>query len=182
MIDNLSEEQLKSNALELHALLGGLFKAEHQAIEKRLLQQDAEMTRLQFGILMMLAHGGTQTISELSRKLGVDPSTLVPAVDALERKELILRQRDPNDRRRVPLSLTEAGQALTQQINMLADDDPILVGLRGMTAESRQRLLQLLCELTQHTPGGAVLLANVRSKLAAYGAKEEHLLCTQLEE
>jgi len=182
MTDNVMEEQLKANALELRTLIGALFKAGHQAIEKRLLQQDAEMSWLQFGILMMLVHGGTQTLSELSRKLGADPSTLVPAVDALERKELILRQRDPDDRRRVPLSLTENGRALTQQIDTLADDDPILVGLRGMTAESRRELLQLLCELIRRTPESAVLLAHVRSKLAAYGAKEEHLLCTQSEE
>jgi DNA-binding MarR family transcriptional regulator len=33
----------------------------------------------------------------------LDPSTLVPAVDALERKGLAMRGQDPNDRRRNPL-------------------------------------------------------------------------------
>ena len=42
------------------------------------------------------------TSSELSRKFQVDPSTLVPTVNGLEKRGLIYRTRDTNDRRRQP--------------------------------------------------------------------------------
>ena len=105
MTDTETNERLQSRAMELRVLLSVIFKVAHQSMEKRLAQHASEMSKLQFSIIMMVAHQGSQTISELSRKIGVDPSTLVPSVDALERKKLIIRQRDTNDRRRIPLSM-----------------------------------------------------------------------------
>jgi DNA-binding MarR family transcriptional regulator len=46
---------------------------------------------------------------ELSRLLGIDPTTMVALVDELERADYVLRTRNTHDRRRYDLHLTEAG-------------------------------------------------------------------------
>lgn len=176
------DEQLLSNAMELRALLHLVFKSEQQAMEKRLTEYDAEISRLQFGIMMIIGHHGPQTITELSRPLGVDPSTLVPSVDALERKGLVVRGRDPNDRRRIPLSLTEEGQSLGDKVRGMGEDDPLLVGLQQVGTESAQQLLTLMCSLIHHIPRCAEMLEGAKTRLSAYGAKEEFLVCKQLDE
>jgi DNA-binding MarR family transcriptional regulator len=182
MTQNCTDEQLKSNVMELRALLHLVFKADHHAMEKRLASYDAEISRLQFGIMMMLNHHGDQTITELSRTLGVDPSTLVPSVDALERKGLVVRGRDPNDRRRIPLTLTADGLELGHQVRGMGEDDPLVMGLRQIGPEATQRLLALMCRLVHDIPDCASMLAGARSRLSAYGAKEEYLVCKQQDE
>jgi DNA-binding MarR family transcriptional regulator len=172
--------------MELRTLIAVVFKMGHQAMEKRLAEHDPDMSgfmsRLQFGVMMIIAHAGPQTISELSRKLSVDPSTLVPSVDALERKGLIVRGSDPTDRRRTPLSHTEAGEAFLHQIKVMGDDDPILIGLQKMGPDNVRQLLVLLCELIRNLPESRAVLDGVQSRLYAYGAKEEYLVCKQLSE
>jgi len=182
MSHNCTDKQLQSNVMELRALLHLVFKADHQAMEKRLASYDAEISRLQFGIMMMLSHHEDQTITELSRTLGVDPSTLVPSVDALERKGLVVRGRDPHDRRRIPLTLTADGLDLGHQVRGMGEDDPLLIGLRLIGPESIRRLLELMCRLVHNMPDCANMLAGARSRLSAYGAKEEYLVCKQQDE
>jgi len=64
----------------------------------------------QFALLnrIDLAQGSSQ--QELSRSLELDPSGLVSTVDDLEEQGLVERQRDPADRRRYALYLTESGR------------------------------------------------------------------------
>ena len=47
------------------------------------------------------------TLRELSDRMLVTPSTLVPVIDKLESEGLLVRGKDPDDRRRTPLELTE---------------------------------------------------------------------------
>lgn len=52
---------------------------------------------------------------ELSRLLGIDPTTMVALVDELERVGYVVRARNAHDRRRYDLGLTESGgQALEE--------------------------------------------------------------------
>jgi DNA-binding MarR family transcriptional regulator len=44
--------------------------------------------------------------------MGLDPSGLVGAIDELERMGLVARRRDPADRRRYALGLTDEGTAM----------------------------------------------------------------------
>ena len=49
--------------------------------------------------------------SELARAIGIEGPTLTHHLDALEEAGLVVRTRDPDDRRAVRLELTDAGRA-----------------------------------------------------------------------
>ena len=52
---------------------------------------------------------------ELSARLGIDPTIVVALVDALEDRRLLMRTRDPADRRRNTLAVTEDGRSVHKQ-------------------------------------------------------------------
>ncbi len=53
--------------------------------------------------------GGPLGQRDLGTRLGVDPSVLVTLLNALEDRDLVRRRRDPADRRRHIVEITEAG-------------------------------------------------------------------------
>lgn len=177
----MMDEKLHTRTVEFKLLIGALWKASASSTEKWLHEQDFGITRLQLGLLRVLQQDGAQTITELSRKFGVDPSTLVPTVDILERRELLTRGRDPNDRRRVPLTLTDAGQATVQKIPSVREGDPIYTALMGMGDDKASALLESILNLIDHMPDGAQILAEAIPRLHAHGAKEAYLVCKQRE-
>lgn len=162
--------------LELRILTAIIGKVSHMNLEQRLQELHIELSWLQHAILRMLAFEGNQTISMLSKTFMVDPSTLVPAVDSLERKGLILRQRDPNDRRRIPLAVTEAGQNLLLEISVVHDDDPLLVSLENMEASRVDDLLTLMRDLIRNFPDGEQMLANAAARIRT----QQHAIDTSM--
>jgi DNA-binding MarR family transcriptional regulator len=174
-----TDSQTLTQVLEFRVLLSSIWKASVQHVEARLAEAGLDLTRLQHGVLRIVSVEGPQTMSELSRKFGLDPSTLVPTLDALERKQLIQRERDPNDRRRIPISLTAAGVEAVQTIHPVGQDDPMMQALAHLGADDAQQLLTLLCQVLHHLPEGGDILANSQSQLAAYGAEERYLICKQ---
>ncbi|SDS35220.1 MarR family winged helix-turn-helix transcriptional regulator [Pseudomonas oryzae] len=72
------------------------------------------LTPMQLLILQVLAAEPRLTASALSGRVSLSPATLSGMLDRLEERGLLLRQRDPVDRRRQCLLLSEAGQALLQ--------------------------------------------------------------------
>ena len=121
----------------------------------------------------MLQHEGACTMSELSRKVMLDPSTLVPTIDNLERRKFIIKERDPNDRRRLPLSLTEQGLATIESIPLLDDDHPIIHSLDKLGEEPAEQLVELLRNLVMNLPDGEHLLEQAQSRMKPIFAKEE---------
>jgi DNA-binding MarR family transcriptional regulator len=66
------------------------------------------------GLLSVLDAGGTASQLDAARILRVAPSLVVGLADHLEQLGAIQRLRDPGDRRRQVLTLTDAGRALLQ--------------------------------------------------------------------
>jgi DNA-binding MarR family transcriptional regulator len=64
-----------------------------------------------FGLMNAIALTGGLSQQQLGRRLERDPSGLVGAIDELEAMGLVERRRDPADRRRYALTLTEEGTA-----------------------------------------------------------------------
>jgi DNA-binding MarR family transcriptional regulator len=60
---------------------------------------------------------GGCTLQELAAGLGVRPPTATEAVAALERKKLVAKHRDPQDRRVVRVRLTRKGEAAARRVS-----------------------------------------------------------------
>ena len=61
-------------------------------------------------LLRVLRAGGAMSQQDMASHLTVDPSTIVDLVDYLEKQELVVRSRNPADRRVSLLDLTPAGK------------------------------------------------------------------------
>ncbi|MFF5298086.1 MarR family winged helix-turn-helix transcriptional regulator [Streptomyces sp. NPDC013161] len=63
-----------------------------------------------FFVLAALAGGPELSQQDLSRLLNLDPTTVVTVIDEMERNAYVERRRNPADRRRYNLILTESGR------------------------------------------------------------------------
>ncbi len=81
-----------------------------------LLEKAAEKRLAKLGLntrtfFVLAAIGGESPPSQkdLSRLLGIDPTQVVALIDEMQASELVVRSRNPNDRRRYDLRLTPEG-------------------------------------------------------------------------
>ncbi len=70
------------------------------------------VTTPQLVVLGALRGQGSPSLGELARQVQLSPSTVVGIIDRLEDRALVQRSRDPVDRRRIQLTITEAGRNL----------------------------------------------------------------------
>jgi DNA-binding MarR family transcriptional regulator len=173
----VDREERRRMAMEIHMLGFAAAKTTLLAMESQGLLAEAGISMLQFRVLRTLRRR-PYTISELSPMLMVDPSTLVSVVDALERKGLAARGRDPHDRRRVPISLTEGGAKIAachpSKSPFAGQDNPLLQSIDAMGPERAALLLALLRELVGHLPDGEDILKHVSTWVRLHSAAEPH--------
>ncbi|GCE07110.1 MarR family winged helix-turn-helix transcriptional regulator [Dictyobacter aurantiacus] len=139
-------ERNVASADALRRLCGTVMKTARQELMQHLSEAGSDLSPHQFLALMNVS-GHTLTLGELSRAMGLDPSTLAPTVEVLVRKGLVQRDRDPQDRRRTLLSVTEAGGALLAQVTRQDEQGPLLSGLQALGEEKSHQLISLLEEL-----------------------------------
>lgn len=96
-----------------------------------------------FSVLSLVAHNAGITSRQLCSALGVLPPNLVGMVNALEKRELIVRKPHPRDGRAMGLHLTAAGQKLVRDAEKTAAQLESDVAARLTPAEQRT-LLRLL--------------------------------------
>lgn len=150
---------------EIRVLFMTLMKMSARARDHFFASRNIELSGMQYGILHTLSQRQF-TLSDLSKLFVLDPSTLLPVVDTLEQRGLVERERDPNDRRRVPLRLTSAGADLLKTCEGLHADDMLVKGLTEMGEEKTQQLLSLLRELVYHMPDGESILRDIQEQLS----------------
>ena len=83
----------------------------------RQLSAKFELTLSQTLILLSIPFDGI-TISDLSEKLGIDISTMTRNIQRIEKKNLISRLPNPDDKRSIKLLLSKRGATLTNSINL----------------------------------------------------------------
>ncbi len=99
-----------------------------------------------WGALSVLDAEGPITQQALGRCVGIDPSSMVATIDALEAAGLVERRPHPSDRRAHALAITPAGRAtLADGRRLAADAQEELLSL--LSAEERGQLHQTLLKL-----------------------------------
>jgi DNA-binding MarR family transcriptional regulator len=81
----------------------------------------AEISSVQYTILVVLDRLGEASQRELGDQADLDRSTIADLVARMERKGLIARRRDPVDARRNTVTLTDLGRAERERLRPLVD-------------------------------------------------------------
>jgi DNA-binding MarR family transcriptional regulator len=144
MPNELSPPELAE--VKSRVLLNWIFKLMIRDWDEYLRAHAVPISGLQYGVLRVLRHG-TQSLSDLSKRMLLNPATLVPVVDALVKQAYVRRERDPHDRRRVQLSLTESGAALVQQLTCQPYQDSYHRAWQTLTPAQQAQLLDLLQQI-----------------------------------
>ena len=96
--------------------------------------------RTQSRVLRLLAAGDISQ-RELQERLQIQPGSVSELISKLEQKGFLARRRNENDRRKVMLSLTQAGRRAAEAALNRSD---ITVHFDGLSWEEQGRLLELL--------------------------------------
>jgi DNA-binding MarR family transcriptional regulator len=161
--DGLSETV--AMAEQIRALCSVITKVARADLESNLKRHDSGITAIEHGVLRHLSRGVT-SMAEMSRLMGVAPSTLVYVVDGLTKKKLVNRGKDPKDRRREPLLLEKKGAQLFADSPKMDASSSLVKCLESMPASSRRELLVLLNELVKELTGSARLYLDAKSEEA----------------
>ena len=105
-----------------------------------------EVTTRQFAVLARLAELGPQSQNHLGRAAAMDAATIKGVVDRLARQGLVATTADPDDRRRLIVALSEAGQSLFRQ-TIAAALQVSHQTLEPLNAAEQTQLLGLLARL-----------------------------------
>jgi DNA-binding MarR family transcriptional regulator len=114
---------------------------------------ESELDRLgvtgrQFGVLTLLDADGPASQQQLARRIGVDRTTMVALIDALEEKQLVNRHRDPSNRRAYLLEVTAAGHRRLRDALAAVEtaERHVLAPLTGTESATLTRALQRLVQ------------------------------------
>lgn len=101
------------------------------------------------GLLRILQTDGPLTQNELGQKHGIDRTTTVQLIDALEKKELVIRCENPSDRRSNLIYLTPRGKKTLAQALKLAEKEQAEF-LSPLADQDRKSLQAVLLQLLNH--------------------------------
>lgn len=114
-----------------------------------------DLTPADAGLLRAVAREPGRSQQALASQLGAPATRLVALVDGLERRGLVERGRNPDDRRLNAVVLTDAGRALSGRLGQLAarHSDDLTAALDDAERRQLQTLLARMAEQQHLTPG-----------------------------
>lgn len=114
-------------------------------LERALVEEGLGITPAQARVLIALHFHGPLTQHALALHTDVDPSTMVPTLDVMEREGMAVREANPDDRRSYLVRLTARGERRVPRLFELWDgvEEELT---RDMSASERKTLLRILQE------------------------------------
>jgi DNA-binding MarR family transcriptional regulator len=160
-------------AEHIRALCSVITKTARVDLETHLKEHGSGITAIEHGVLRHLSHGVT-SMAEISRLMGIAPSTLVYVVDGMTKKKLVRRGKDPKDRRKEPLVLEDKGAVLFANTPRMDAGSSLVRSLQKMSASGRAELITLLTALVTDLagPGRLYLDAEADEAKMPKGRKE----------
>ena len=107
----------------------------------------------EYVVLSGLVDGPAQTQARLAEAVGRDKTRIIPILDALEARGLLVRSPDPADRRNKVVTLTEPGRALRTAVAtaISAAEEEVLGPLDAAERRTFRELLGRLYEDSRPT-------------------------------
>ena len=115
---------------------------------ERELLNECNLTWGGFTMLWVLWVWGTMDSSTLAAECGVAKGTMTGMVTTLEKRGLVARARDDEDRRRIEVALTEAGRDLIAELYPRFNGFEITL-TESLSADERRTLARLLRTVIQ---------------------------------
>jgi len=106
----------------------------------------------ELGVLLVLADHEPASQQQAAQRLGIDRTTMVALLDALEGKGLVSRHPHADDRRRNVVELTDAGQDTLRRATR-ASDDAEREFLAPLSPRAAQQLRDSLQTIVTHPDG-----------------------------
>ncbi|MFD8494557.1 MarR family winged helix-turn-helix transcriptional regulator [Amycolatopsis sp. NPDC059657] len=107
-----------------------------------------------YRVLVALHEFGVASQAELGRRVSMDRSDVVAAINELAERGFVERTPDPDDRRRNMVSLTKAGDRQLRRLEQALDKVQDVL-LEPLPADDRQTLTRLLTRLLTHHQQGS---------------------------
>jgi len=132
------------NFSEIFQLINILNK-KYEKLQRRVVKSE-NLTPPQYSILMELWKSDGKQFKDLASACCCSPSTITGIIDTMEKKEIVYRENNPEDRRSLLVKLTEKGKEIKNTT------PPIKIILKncceGFTSEDLEQLSSLLNKLS----------------------------------
>ena len=132
----------------LPELVGYHLRRAHGAVFihfSRVISED-QITPGQFGVLTLIKANPGLSQSALARAVGIERSTMVAAIDVLEKRELVVRHPSPVDRRSYALELSDKGMKLLSTLDKKVREHENSIA-RNFSESEKATLIELLRRL-----------------------------------
>jgi DNA-binding MarR family transcriptional regulator len=144
----MSRADAQADAIEIKASLGRTYR------HLRRTKVTGGLTMPESSALSTLNRNGPTTAANLAKLEHITPQSIGVTLTSLEEHGLIQKDRDPEDGRRVILSLTTSGHELLEHRNTVRTEQ-LTKALEGLSATEREQLrkamplLERMAELIQ---------------------------------
>ncbi|MHB8103644.1 MAG: MarR family winged helix-turn-helix transcriptional regulator [Methanosarcina sp.] len=122
-MDEATAKKIILLSMERDALDNLIFE---QTFQKKIIGKFQELSKNQPMVIKIIGMEGEIMPSTIGKYTGMEKSSLTRMVDDLEKKGIVFRKTDPEDRRKVLVSLTDKGLECYNYFNEIADE---LLGL-----------------------------------------------------
>lgn len=161
-MDEALQKKIILLSMERDALDNVIF---HQAFHKKIAGKFKELSKNQPMVIKIIGMEGEVMPSTIGKYTGMEKSSLTRMVDDLEKKGIVYRKTDPDDRRKVLVSLTEMGLRYYNYLNKITAEmaDEILTFVDEKDIEEFVQSLETMVRILRKIDANRAVDSRARS-------------------